>query len=75
MPSTPGGLGKKGVRAGIEGKTQSKNEHASKDSSKDQANQVETVIFLAQAVAQDSPAKSGTRRICSKMLTAASHQP
>jgi len=39
-------LGKKGVSAGIEGKTQSKNEHATKDSSKDQAIRSRRLFFL-----------------------------
>src|SRR5882757_6844899 len=45
-------LGKKSVCAGIEGKTQSDNQDAAEDTRKDQANQVEAVIFLEQAVPQ-----------------------
>ena len=43
-------LGDKGVGAGIKGKTQSDDQDAREDARKDQADQVETIIPLAEAV-------------------------
>ena len=43
-------MGDKGVGAGIKGKTQSDDQDAREDARKDQADQVQTIIFLAEAV-------------------------
>src|SRR6266700_1199060 len=48
----------KGVRSSIERKAQSEDQIAAQDSGQDQPDQIEPVIFLAQAVSENSPAKS-----------------
>src|SRR6266852_3513886 len=52
---------KKSVPASIKCKTQSDHQNAADDTSKDKAEQIEKIAFLAEAVSQDSPAKSGNQ--------------
>src|SRR6266700_2632879 len=49
---------KKGIRSSVGRKAQSEDQNAAQDSGQDQSDQIEAVIFLAQAVSEDSPAKS-----------------
>src|SRR5260370_34624420 len=52
-------LRKKGIGAGVKCETQSDHQDAAEDASDDHSDQVETIVFLAHAVAQNSPAKCG----------------
>src|SRR5260370_22148227 len=54
-------MGKKGVRASEGGKRQLELHNAAKHASKDHADQVQTIVLLAQAVSEDSPAKSSNQ--------------
>src|SRR5439155_1419738 len=55
--STPA-LANKGMGAGVKCKTESNHQDAAENACKNQSDQIETTILLAQAVAQYSPAKS-----------------
>src|SRR5467141_1146604 len=52
---------KGGVGARVKGNTQSEHHDAAEDARKDQTDKVEAIIPLAQAVPQNSPAKSGNQ--------------
>src|SRR5713101_4576218 len=53
--------GKKRVRPKIESERYAKDEYGAEESGNDESNQVPAIVFPAQAVAQDLPAKSGDK--------------